>query len=263
MLLDLRGHRGNKSKGDSFMKKEYSILLIGFACSLAPFFSVSAQDSQAENKQYAPWSLKIGGGIGAVNESGKPANKGKDNNYRISAEYNPRYFGFEFGLTHKVFSLDIPPRLEHTYPFQIFQAGSMNAGPNRDVTTAAFYGSPQYNNPLRDRKEFELTFLDIGPTFHMRPGKTFDPYISIGAGTTGFDKFASYRGFARLGFKLNFDRFFLFTEAEGSSINRYYNRDVRIHYNDYSGMVGIGFHFGGGDENVKKEESSTAGLSSF
>ncbi|TGM03608.1 hypothetical protein EHQ76_08135 [Leptospira barantonii] len=244
------------------MKKEYSILLIGFACSVFPFAGVFAQDSKTENKQFAPWSLKIGGGIGHAEERAYKDNQGKTNNYRISAEYNPRYFGFEFGLTHKVFSLSThlhPGRPDHFLPIALYQS----AGQNSSLADGALFSGSIHSDPLRERNNFNLTFLDIGPTFHMRPGKTFDPYLSIGAGTTGFDRFASYRGFARLGFKLNFDRFFVFTEAEGSSINRYYNRDLRIHYNDYSGMIGVGFHFGGGDDNVKKEESSTAGLSSF
>ncbi|EMK11066.1 hypothetical protein LEP1GSC166_1383 [Leptospira kirschneri] len=38
-----------------------------------------------------------------------------------------------------------------------------------------------------------------------------------------------------------------------------------MHYNDYSGMIGIGFHLGGGDETTEpsKKEESTASLSSF
>ncbi|EKO15273.1 hypothetical protein LEP1GSC008_0488 [Leptospira kirschneri serovar Bulgarica str. Nikolaevo] len=41
----------------------------------------------------------------------------------------------------------------------------------------------------------------------------------------------------------------------------YYNQDLRLHYNDYSEMIGIGFHFGGGDKTT--ELPSTASLSSF
>ncbi|TGL75769.1 hypothetical protein [Leptospira yasudae] len=233
------------------MKKEYSILLIGLACTILAGPSLFAQGDSKPDAQFAPWALKVGGGLGGVNETEFRENKGKTNNYRISAEYNSRYFGFEFGITHKIFSLSVPPRADHVLPYALFQS----AGQNNSVLNGALYSGPLHRDPLRERNNFNLTFLDIGPTFHMRPGKTFDPYLSIGAGTTGFDKSASYRGFARLGFKLNFDRFFVFTEAEASAINRYYNQDLRLHYNDYSGMIGVGFHFGGGDETLKKEET--------
>ncbi|MCG6195243.1 hypothetical protein LFX25_18550 [Leptospira sp. FAT2] len=233
------------------MKKEYSILLIGLACTMFTGSSLFAQGDSKPDAQFSPWSLKAGGGLGGVGETEYRENKGKTNNYRISAEYNPRYFGFEFGITHKIFSLSAPPRTNHVLPYALFQS----AGQNNSVLNGAIFSGSLHSDPLRERNNFNLTFLDIGPTFHMRPGKTFDPYLSIGAGTTGFDRFASYRGFARLGFKLNFDRFFIFTEAEASAINRYYNRDLRLHYNDYSGMIGVGFHFGGGDETPKKEET--------
>ncbi|PJZ52936.1 hypothetical protein [Leptospira adleri] len=242
------------------MRKEYSVLLIGLACAIYPGIAVFGEgESEKISAQYAPWSLKIGGGIGRAEDVKYKENEGKTNNYRLSAEYNPRYFGFEFGITHKIFSLSVPSHADHILPYLTY----INIGRNGNLSNETIYNAfVAAGDPLRDRNNFSLTFLDIGPTFHMRPGKTFDPYISIGAGTTGFDRFASYRGFARLGFKINFDRFFIFSEAEGSAINRYYVRDLRVNYNEYSGMVGVGFHFGGDESPTKKEEPITS-LSSF
>ncbi|TGK20556.1 hypothetical protein [Leptospira stimsonii] len=242
------------------MKQKYSIFLIGLSCALFPALGVFAQSDTKADAQYAPWSLKIGGGIGGAYETEYKDNKGKTNNYRISAEYNPRYFGFEFGITHKIFSLSTNPSVNHVYPYLLYTYES--TGQNRDLANGALFSGSLNSDPLRERNNFSLTFLDLGPTFHMRPGKTFDPYVSIGLGVNGFDRFASYRGFARLGFKLNFDRFFVFTEAEGSQISRYYNSDLRIRYNDYSGMIGVGFHFGDGESSTKKGEPVTS-LSSF
>ncbi|AOP36575.1 hypothetical protein A0128_21485 [Leptospira tipperaryensis] len=240
------------------MKKKYSIFLIGITCAVTPGFGVFAQNDTKPDAQYAPWSLKIGGGIGHAEDVKYKEDKGKTNNYRISAEYNPRYFGFEFGLTHQLFYLSVPSHADHLLPYLTYAA----IGRNGNVSNGVLYNTVASNDPLRERNNFSLTFLDIGPTFHLRPGKKFDPYISIGAGATGFDRYASYRGFGRLGFKINFDRFFVFTEAEGSAINRAYTRDVRIHYNEYSGLVGLGFHFGG-EETSKKEEQPVTSLSSF
>ncbi|WP_147455805.1 hypothetical protein [Leptospira yasudae] len=247
------------------MKEKYSILLMFLACALYPGATVFAEGETESNSQYAPWSLKAGGGLGEANEARYNENRGQTNNYRVSAEYNPRYFGFEFGLTRKIFSLNIPDRWEDSFPILLLQAGYNINSNMRDISNQIFFNGALEDNRFQERNNFSMTFLDIGPTFHMRPGKTFDPYISIGAGTTGFDRFASYRGFARLGFKLNFDRFFVFTEAEGSAINRYYSREMKINYNDYSGMIGLGFHFGGGDETTEppKKEESTAGSTSF
>lgn len=245
------------------MKRKYSIFLMFLACGLFPGTVVFAEGETKLNSQYAPWSLKAGGGIGGINETQHEENKGKTNNYRISAEYNPRYFGFEFGLTHKMISLNSTAKWEDSFPFLFYQASNQLNSDTRNLANQIFFNGGLQDDRLQEGNKFSMTFLDIGPTFHMRPGKTFDPYVSIGAGTTSFDRFASYRGFARLGFKLNFDRFFVFMETEGSAINRYYNRYVKLHYNDYSGMIGVGFHFGGGEDNVKQSETSTVGLSPF
>ncbi|MBM9577978.1 hypothetical protein JWG45_12550 [Leptospira sp. 201903070] len=240
------------------MRKEYSIFLIGLTFALYPGISVFAEGEPEKevNAQYTPWSLKIGGGIGKGEDAHYKEDRGRTNGYRFSAEYNPRYFGFELGITHKVFSLDVSSQTDYILlPYLAY----VNIGRNGNVSNERIYNTLMTAGDLqREKDNFSLTFLDFGPTFHMRPGKTFDPYISIGAGITGFDKFASYRGFGRLGFKINFDRFFIFTEAEGSSINRHFARDLRFQYNEYSGMVGLGFHFGGGGEESsppeKKEE---------
>ncbi|TGK32595.1 hypothetical protein EHQ12_18495 [Leptospira gomenensis] len=233
------------------MKKEYFILLICSVLSATPAVSTYADaNKDTTYSQFAPWTLKAGGGIGRAQETNFGENKGKTNVYRLSAEYNPRYFGFEFGVTRSYFKMDFEPKDRHIEEYAVAQY----LGSGTFLRETVFRGDfSQQTIEARDR--FDLTFLDLGPTFHFRPGRTFDPYLSIGAGTTGFDARASYRGFGRLGLRLNFDRFYVFTEAEGSAINRYNARDIRTHYNEYSGMVGVGFYFGGnGPAEVKPEQ---------
>ncbi|MDV6236323.1 hypothetical protein CH379_011870 [Leptospira ellisii] len=227
---------------------------MGLAFSAAPALSVSANESKETYSQFAPWTLKAGGGLGRVQETNYGENTGKTNVYRISAEYNPRYFGFEFGLTRSYFKMDFEPKNGHMGEYALAQY--LGGGPF--LRDTVFRGDPS-SQSIESRDRFDLTFLDLGPTFHFRPGRTFDPYVSIGAGTTGFDARASYRGFGRLGFRLNFDRFYFFTEAEGSAINRYNARDIRTHYNEYSGIVGVGFYFGGGDSDETKRETPAPG----
>ncbi|XDD52319.1 hypothetical protein AB3N59_18435 [Leptospira sp. WS92.C1] len=230
-------------------------MLISLTCAVYPGISVFSEEEKDLNTQYAPWTLKLGGGIGKIKETTYGENSGILKNYRISAEYNPRYFGFEFGISRSYAEIDFHKDREITYDYLVAQFIGASQHLNASVINGALS-----KDAFRDINQFNLTFLDIGPTFHFRPGKTFDPYISIGAGTSGFDSSASYRGYGRLGLRLNFDRFYVFTEAEGSAINRFNERNGRTHYNEYGGMLGVGFYFGG-EESVKKEEP-VANLSS-
>ncbi|XDD52320.1 hypothetical protein AB3N59_18440 [Leptospira sp. WS92.C1] len=182
------------------------------------------EDKKANYGQFGIWALKSGWGGGRIENSSIQEDQGGSNSFRISGEYNPRYFGLEIGVSYFKFSLN---------PYTEFPNG----------------------NPFDSRERFSLTFFDIAPTLHIRPGKIFDPYLSIGGGIAGLSYGSANRGFGRLGFRINLDRIFLFAETEASTINRTYSQDLKFNYNEYSGIFGVGIYFGVDGGSDRKEES--------
>ncbi|TGL31599.1 hypothetical protein EHQ52_16875 [Leptospira koniambonensis] len=203
-------------------------LLLGIAICI-PTMQIMAKDTSKDVSQNTSWVLKLGAGRGEVRNEN--FDYGTSSAYRISAEYNPSYFGLELGATNANYSIK---KMEEW---------------NKNIALIFSEGQPipyfQYLNfgKATDKGEFvKMNFLDIGPTFHFRPGKTLDPYVSIGVGIGSSDA-KSYRSFGRLGLRTNFERAFLFLEAEASNIHRYIS-GTDLAYQDYSAWFGIGSYLG-------------------
>ncbi|PJZ76550.1 hypothetical protein [Leptospira neocaledonica] len=203
-------------------------LLLGIAICI-PAMQIMAKDTSTDISQNTAWTIKLGAGRGEVRNENN--DYGTSSAYRISAEYNPRYFGLELGATNSNYSIK---KMEEW---------------DKNIALIFSEGQPvsyiQYLNfgKAIDKGEFvKMNFLDIGTTFHFRPGKTLDPYVSLGIGIGSSDA-KSYRVFERLGLRANFERAFLFLEAEASNIHRYIS-GTDLAYQDYSAWIGVGSYLG-------------------
>ncbi|TGK03807.1 hypothetical protein EHO59_09735 [Leptospira semungkisensis] len=204
-------------------------LILGLAICL-PALPAVAKDNTTDTKQNTAWTLKLGAARGEVRDGSY--NYGTSSAYRMSAEYNPRYLGLEVGVTQGNYSIKKDESLDKALSFA-YSGG--NAG-----DYIAYYN---FSRGFENREFFRLNYVDIGPTLHLRPGKTIDPYASVGIGIAGS---GSYRTYGRLGLRVNMDRTFVYFEGEASSINRHYVQRNWT-YHDYNGWVGIGMYLGSMD----------------
>ncbi len=211
--------------------------LIIFAFSIG---SLKAEPFIGEGTQTSPYLIKIGYGIGQAEY--QYGNSGRSESYRASFEYNPKNWGIEFGINRANYF--VPP--DKASEFLVAYILSVNA-PER-------FGLNLFTAAQVDQITFSKTFLDIGPTFHLRPGSKIDPYIGagFGIGDNSGGK-SALRGYAKLGVRFNFERTFLFFELEGGSVNRYYQGEQYV-YSDGSGIFGAGYYFGKSDAADKKPE---------
>ncbi|PJZ48552.1 hypothetical protein [Leptospira saintgironsiae] len=189
--------------------------------------------------QTSPFTAKIGVGAGQAEYQYGLA--GRSETYRAGFEYNPKNFGFELGVNRSGYFI---PQDRST-----------------EMASAMILSAPTFDNfgyyfaaaAMIDKVTFSKTFLDLGPTFHFRPGSKFDPYIGAGFGIADIGaKQSTLRAYGKLGVRMNFERSFLFLELEGASINRHFQGEKYI-YGEGSGIFGFGYYFGSASSSENKE----------
>lgn len=189
--------------------------------------------------QTSPFTAKIGVGAGQAEYQYGLA--GRSETYRAGFEYNPKNFGFELGVNRSGYFI---PQDRST-----------------EMASAMILAAPTFDNfgyyfaaaAMIDKVTFSKTFLDLGPTFHFRPGSKFDPYIGAGIGIADIGaKQSTLRAYGKLGVRMNFERSFLFLELEGASINRHFQGEKYI-YGEGSGIFGFGYYFGSASSSESKE----------
>ncbi|TGN00279.1 hypothetical protein [Leptospira dzoumogneensis] len=189
--------------------------------------------------QISPFTAKIGVGTGQAEYQYGLA--GRSETYRAGFEYNPRNLGFELGINRSGYFI---PQDRST-----------------EMSSAMILSAPTFDNfgyyfaaaAMIDKITFSKTFLDLGPTFHFRPGSKFDPYIGAGFGIADLGaKQSTLRAYGKLGVRMNFERSFLFLELEGASINRHFQGEKYI-YGEGSGIFGFGYYFGSASASDNKE----------
>ncbi|PKA16175.1 hypothetical protein [Leptospira haakeii] len=221
------------------MKKIISLFVVCIS-SLIPF-SLFAEPFTliGQGTQISPFTAKIG--IGAGQAEYQYGLAGRSETYRAGFEYNPRNFGFEIGVNRS--SYFIPPDR------------------STEMSSAMILSAPTFDNfgyyfagaSMIDKITFSKTFLDLGPTFHFRPGSKFDPYIGAGFGIADIGaKQSTLRAYGKLGVRMNFERSFLFLELEGASINRHFLGEKYI-YGEGSGIFGFGYYFGSASSSDNKQ----------
>ncbi|TGK01775.1 hypothetical protein EHQ53_14955 [Leptospira langatensis] len=215
-------------------------LVLGLAICF-PVLPAVAQNksSDMQTKQNTAWTLKLGAGRGEVRDGSY--SYGTSSAYRMSAEYNPRYFGLELGITQGNYSIKKEESLDKSSAL----AYSNGNGGN-------YIAYRNFDRGIDKGEFFRLNYVDIGPTLHFRPGKTIDPYASIGIGIA--DR-GSYRAYSRLGLRVNMDRAFVYFEGEASNINRNYV-DRHWTYHDYNGWVGVGMYLGSMEPSTDADPST-------
>ncbi|EMJ99474.1 hypothetical protein AB3N61_18810 [Leptospira sp. WS58.C1] len=192
-----------------------------------------------EGTQTSPFTAKIGVGAGQAEYQYGLA--GRSETFRAGIEYNPRNLGFELGVNRASYFV---PQDRST-----------------EMASAMILSAPSFENfgyyfaaaAMIDKVTFSKTFLDLGPTFHFRPGSKFDPYIGAGLGIADMGaKQSTLRAYGKLGVRMNFERSFVFLEIEGASINRHFQGEKYI-YGEGSGIFGFGYYFGSGSASDNKE----------
>ncbi|TGK01776.1 hypothetical protein EHQ53_14960 [Leptospira langatensis] len=194
--------------------------------------SLSADNLIGDGTQISPYTIKLGIGFGQAEY--QYGNSGRSDSYRGSFEYNPKNWGFELGINRANYFV---PSDKNT---EFFAAYILSAG----AGAPEGFGYTLYTAAKVDQITFSKTFLDFGPTFHLKPGAKFDPYIGIGAGIADIgSKQSVIRGYAKLGVRINFQQSFLYLELEGASVNRHYGGNQYV-YSEGSGVFGFGYYFG-------------------
>ncbi|AOP34869.1 hypothetical protein A0128_14045 [Leptospira tipperaryensis] len=152
--------------------------------------------------------------------SSKDSYSGSTYHGRFFAEYLPGHVGLLFGMSSTVFDLKLKQSaMDQLAPLLTIQAlfSPTSSSSSTAASTSILYLLPLLTGGTDTKIQDTITYFDVGPTFHARPRKTFDPYfaLGIGAGSCSGNCY-SYRGFAKLGLRVNFGGGYLFLEAEQS-----------------------------------------------
>ncbi|TGK04035.1 hypothetical protein EHO59_09725 [Leptospira semungkisensis] len=194
--------------------------------------SLNADSLIGDGTQISPYTMKLG--VGAGQAEYQYGNSGRSDSYRASFEYNPKNWGFEIGVNRSNYFVP-PDKSTEFFAAYILSAGA--GAPER-------FGYTMYTAAKVDQITFSKTFLDFGPTFHLKPGSKFDPYVGVGAGIADIgSKQSTLRGYAKLGIRMNFQQSFLYLELEGASISRHYGGN-QYSYSEGLGIFGFGYYFG-------------------
>ncbi|RHX79676.1 hypothetical protein EHQ05_09425 [Leptospira yasudae] len=163
---------------------------------------------------------------------------------RFYAEYLPNYFGLHFGMSNSVFDLKakVDP-IEQLLPLLLLQSAATSSSSSSMSTAYLLYtiASPATSSA---KIQDSITYFDIGPTFHARPRKTLDPYLALGVGAGSCaGRCYSYRGYAKLGFRINFGGGYIFLEGEYSHANiRIGKDDAAEPLKNQIGIFGFGLY---------------------
>ncbi|TGL59003.1 hypothetical protein EHQ64_18155 [Leptospira sarikeiensis] len=225
-----------------FEKKLISIFLFSTISLFIPN-SIFAEPFSlvGDGTQISPFTAKIG--VGAGQAEYQYGLSGRSETYRASFEYNPKNLGFELGVNRGNYF--VPPDKSTE-----FASAMLLSAPSFD-----HFGYYLSAAAAIDKVTFSKTFLDLGPTFHFRPGSKFDPYIGAGIGIADIgSKQSSLRAYGKLGVRMNFEHSFLFLELEGASINRHFQGEKYI-YGEGSGIFGFGYYFGSSGTSKQEIES--------
>ncbi|RHX88759.1 hypothetical protein [Leptospira stimsonii] len=152
--------------------------------------------------------------------SSKESYSGSTYHGRFLAEYLPGHVGFLFGMSNTVFDLKLKQSgADQLIPLLTIQALlTPTSGSSSSSSSSLLLLLPLLSSGGADAKiQDSITYFDFGPTFHARPRKTFDPYFALGLGAGSCSgNCYSYRGFAKLGLRVNFGGGYIFLEAEQS-----------------------------------------------
>ncbi|MGJ4748108.1 hypothetical protein ACQV5M_17245 [Leptospira sp. SA-E8] len=223
------------------MKKIISLFLVCIFSFIPSTLFAEPFTLIGEGSQFSPFTAKISVGGGQAEYQYGLA--GRSETYRAGFEYNPRNLGFELGVNRSGYFV---PQDRST-----------------EMASAMILSAPSFDNfgyylaaaAMIDKVTFSKTFLDLGPTFHFRPGSKFDPYIGAGLGIADIGaKQSTLRAYGKLGVRMNFERIFLFLELEGASINRHFQGEKYI-YGEGSANLGFGYYFGSGSTSDDKGTS--------
>lgn len=216
-------------------KRILSVILLLFSSAT----SIGAEPWLSQTDQISPYTFKIGAGAGVAKY--QYGNSGSSDSFRGIFEYNPRFWGFEIGVNQSGYHVP-PDRASEFIVATITQQALAPYNPER-------FGLYLYSAAQVDQIPFSQTYLDLGPTFHFRPGQKFDPYVGAGLGIGG----ATLRAYGKVGVRLNFEKSFLFLELEGASINRRFQGEQYV-YAENSGLFGAGYYFGASSQAGKPIE---------
>lgn len=153
--------------------------------------------------------------------SSKQSYSGQTYNGRFYAEYLPGHIGLLFGMSNTVYDLKAKANpTDQLLPLLLVQglSGSSSSSSTSSSTSTILLLS-LLTSSVGDAVKIQdsITYFDIGPTFHARPRKTFDPYLALGVGAGSCSgNCYSYRGYAKLGMRVNFGGGYIFLEAEQS-----------------------------------------------
>ncbi|PJZ28213.1 hypothetical protein [Leptospira kmetyi] len=181
---------------------------------LLPLLLTSSSSSSSSSSSNLLLPLLLSSG------SSKQQYSGSTYHGRFYAEYLPGNFGLLFGMSNTVFDLKAKANpTDQLLPLLLIQSmtgsSSSSSSSSSSLTTILLLSALDSGSAAKIQDS--ITYLDIGPTFHARPRKTFDPYLAlgIGAGSCSGNCY-SYRGYAKLGLRVNFGGGYIFLEGEQS-----------------------------------------------
>jgi len=145
--------------------------------------------------------------------------KGESYQNHFKAEYKPKYWGFQFGMSSGSYDLQqeadpfgnaIP--LLFFLPAQPVSSSGYNSG---QAFATILLLSAFLDMASQTPVSLSLTTFDFAATLHVTPFSLFDPYLvaGIGIGSCG-SKCTLGKGFAKLGLRLNLTGGFLFLEGQ-------------------------------------------------
>ncbi|MBP9886931.1 MAG: hypothetical protein KBF93_11590 [Leptospiraceae bacterium] len=200
------------------------------------FVSLGAQETAPKKTDPYNWYFYVAGGGGKATSFGVNAVTAGG---QTGFEYRPNpYLGFGLGVGASNWAV----KTETDYQKNLF----IIAGSGIISRGAALYLLPI---AAASRSEYTITYNNYQANFnfHMNGEKTFDPYIGIGViggSCTGVVKCTITGGELRLGLQINFNRMFIFIQAQGQTLNfKEEGNTVVSNASNGMGIFGLGVRF--------------------
>ena len=176
--------------------------------------------------------------LSMLSSSGKTVYSGTSYQNHFKAEFKPKYWGFQFGLSTGAYTLEEQKSpIDLMLPLMIL--GSTTTSSTSSLLLLSMLDSAGSSNTV----DLSLTTFDFAATLHTRPFATFDPYLvaGIGIGACGGDCSLG-KVFGKIGFRLNVSGGYIFLEGQKQVSYLKFSGSPEATIEEGMGLFGFGLY---------------------